>query len=186
MAACECEGEGDNREQQRRQRCSTYAVPTLLYASSAVIGLGAAILWTAQGGFIAACAGQHEEENGLAAHSTMGQFNGLFFSLFQLNQFVGNLLAALLYTYRASQSAVFGMMTVICGCGVATLLLLPRTHRSSSQQRAVEEGEAAVEVDADGDAEEDVRCIGRRREHGLSLIGRTRWLSSLLVRLCCC
>ena len=80
-----------------------YTIPTLLYASSAVIGLGAAILWTAQGGFIAACAGQHEEENGLAAHSTMGMFNGIFFSIFQVNQFVGNLLAALLYAYQASQ-----------------------------------------------------------------------------------
>ena len=113
-----------------------YTIPALLYASSAVIGLGAAILWTAEGGFIAACAGQHEEENGLAAHSTMGQFNGIFFSIFQVNQFVGNLLAALLYTYHASQSAVFGVMTVICGCGVATLLLLPKAHQAHTEQTA--------------------------------------------------
>ena len=141
-----------------------YTIPMLLYASSAVIGLGAAILWTAQGGFIAACAGQHETENALAAHSTMGQFNGIFFSIFQCNQFVGNLLAALLYTYRASQSAVFAVMTVICGCGVATLLLLPKTHTVTGQPLAAEHadmirrrrGEAFSEQDDEDEAADDV------------------------------
>ena len=138
-----------------------YTIPPLLYASSAVIGLGAAILWTAQGGFIAACAGQHEEENGLAAHSTMGQFNGIFFSIFQLNQFVGNLLAALLYTYRASQSAVFAVMTVICGCGVATLLLLPKVQKAPSQLQVAAERADMIRRTAGGaedeeDAEVDV------------------------------
>ena len=137
-------------------------VPPLLYASSAVIGLGAAVLWTAQGGFIAACAGQHEEENALPAHSTMGQFNGIFFSIFQVNQFVGNLLAALQYTYQASQSSVFAVMTVICGCGVATLLLLPNTHAAGSRADLSERADmlrhaasaARVEDDEDGDEDE--------------------------------
>ena len=109
--------------------------PALLYASSALIGLGAAVLWTAQGGYIADCSGRHERERGLPAHSTMGWFNGIFFALFQANQFVGNLLAALLYAQSATQAAVFSVMTVICGCGVATLLLLPKTDDRGVKQQ---------------------------------------------------
>ena len=153
-----------------------YTIPTLLYASSAVIGLGAAVLWTAQGGFIAACAGAHEEERALPAHSTMGQFNGIFFSIFQLNQFVGNLLAALLYSYQASQSSVFGVMTVICGCGVATLLLLPKTHAAGSRAALAERadmlrhaaGDARVEDDEDGYGE-DARSAAAAARAGAEL-----------------
>ena len=125
-----------------------HTLPLLLYPSSAIIGLGAAILWTAQGSFIAHSSAQHERAHSLPPHSTMGYFNGIFFSIFQVNQFLGNLLAALLYTYQATQAAVFGVMTVICGCGVATLLLLPKTSGApSAEQRALRTSSPPSEAD---------------------------------------
>ena len=52
---------------------------------------------------------------------------------------------------------MFGVMTVICGCGVATLLLLPKSHRSSGQQRPVDEVDGDADVmDADAYGQEPV------------------------------
>lgn len=94
----------------------------VLFASSAVIGFGAAILWTAQGAFISSCATFYETANGLQPSSTMGMFNGIFFSIFQVNQFLGNLLAATMYTFEVPSWIVFLVMTIICVVGSVSLL----------------------------------------------------------------
>ncbi|KAN0029755.1 hypothetical protein ACTA71_007892 [Dictyostelium dimigraforme] len=60
-------------------------VPTL-YASSVLLGIGGAVLWTAQGSFVIRC----------STESTIGANTGLFFALFQVNQIIGNLGAAAL------------------------------------------------------------------------------------------
>ncbi|KAK5583580.1 hypothetical protein RB653_005177 [Dictyostelium firmibasis] len=54
--------------------------PTL-YGASVLLGIGGAILWTAQGSFVIQC----------STESTIGANTGLFFALFQVNQIVGNL-----------------------------------------------------------------------------------------------
>ncbi|EGC33987.1 hypothetical protein DICPUDRAFT_92306 [Dictyostelium purpureum] len=54
--------------------------PTLFIAAG-VLGVGGAILWTAQGSFVIQC----------STESTIGFNTGLFFALFQLNQVIGNL-----------------------------------------------------------------------------------------------
>jgi len=107
-------------------------VEGLLYASSALMGVGASVLWTAQGAYISNCAALHEQANNLPATSTLGYFNGLFFSLFQVNQLVGNLLAAILFKADVSQQTIFIVMTCICGFGVSTLFLLQNPAKALS------------------------------------------------------
>eukprot|EP00755_Sulcionema_specki_P001905 Sspe_Gene.117715::Locus_109474_Transcript_1_1_Confidence_1.000_Length_645::g.117715::m.117715 len=56
-----------------------------LLAGSAVIGVGAGIMWTACGGYIASCSAWQRE--GQAASS----FSGIFYGIMQLSQVFGNL-----------------------------------------------------------------------------------------------
>ena len=99
-------------------------VELLLYLSSGLLGLGASVLWTAQGAYISNCSALHEQTLGLPPSSTLGFFNGLFFSIFQVNQLLGNLLAAALFKADVSTGTIFIVMTAICASGALTLLFL--------------------------------------------------------------
>lgn len=96
----------------------------VLYTFSALLGFGASVLWCAQGVYISNCAGQHERSAGLPLGSTLGFFNGIFFFIFQCNQVLGNLLAALLFQKDVSTGTIFTVMTTICGLGALTLIAL--------------------------------------------------------------
>lgn len=123
-----------------------YTIDILLYIVSIIIGVGAAVLWTAQGQFIAQCSAAHEVANNLQPHSMIGQFNGTFFSIFQTNQAIGNLLAALLYEYQVEQSVVFSVMLGICLLGVSSMLMLPNTvgSKQSDSERLLDHQGADV------------------------------------------
>lgn len=92
-----------------------------LYSVSALLGLGASVLWTAQGAYISACSVLHERAHGLPDGSTLGFFNGIFFSIFQVSNVAGSLLAALMFKLDVDVETVFIVMTAICGCGALTL-----------------------------------------------------------------
>ena len=109
---------------------NVHIISELLYVSSAVIGVGAAVLWTAQGAFISQCATSYEVARGLPLSSTMGMFNGVFFSIFQVNQFIGNLLAASLYKFAVPAWIVFTVMFVICFAGSLSLMCLATDART--------------------------------------------------------
>jgi len=102
-----------------------------LFISSAFNGFGAAILWTAQGVYISRCSMLHEQVGGLPSSSSLGYFNGLFWSFFQFSQFGGNLLAAILYTNNVSTSIIFVIMTAICVLGVLSLVFLKNLDKIS-------------------------------------------------------
>jgi len=93
-----------------------------LYSSSALMGVGASVLWTAQGVFTTNCAVLHERAEGLEPGSTLGVLNGIFFAIFQSNQLLGNLLAAALFKAEVATSTIFVVMTCICACGALTLI----------------------------------------------------------------
>jgi MFS family permease len=104
--------------------------------SAALEGIGAAILWTAQGAFVTNSVTEYEEQNKLPSGTAQGTFNGLFFALFSVNQFIGNLLVAVLFQFQVSERLTFIVSTAICACGSVSMLFL-RTP------------EAAVSTDVD-------------------------------------
>lgn len=99
----------------------------VLYITSALLGIGAATLWTAHGVYITGCASQHERLNNLPISSSQGMLNGIFFFIFQVNQIVGSLLAALLFQEGVQQWVIFLIMTCICAVGSFSLLFLRPT-----------------------------------------------------------
>ena len=95
-----------------------------LYLSSFLLGLGAALLWTAHGVYVTVSTSEHERVNHLPASSTRGLVNGVFFGIFQLNLTVGNLLAAWLFYLEFKPWAVFTVMTILAACGSLSLIFL--------------------------------------------------------------
>jgi len=91
-----------------------HVIPALLLASSALLGLGASVLWTAQGAFLV--------RNSLS--QDLGKNSGIFFGIFQTNQLIGNLLAAYLFHTGNSPSFVFIILACIGGLAVFSFLLL--------------------------------------------------------------
>jgi len=83
-------------------------IEALLFATSGLIGIGASMLWTAQGDFLARQA--HD--------GNMGFYSGLFWMLFQANGLIGNVVAAVVITNNAP-AFLFAVLTILaCVCPV--------------------------------------------------------------------
>jgi MFS family permease len=96
-----------------------------LYFSAFLLGLGAALLWTSQGVYVAVSINKYERVNNLVSSSTQGFINGIFFGIFQLNLTIGNLIASFLFRLNYHQWIIFTIMTVIAGIGSISLIFLP-------------------------------------------------------------
>jgi MFS family permease len=101
-------------------------IPWLLISASVVLGVGASVLWTAQGVYLSACARLHASEHGQEESSFMGSFNGIFFGVFQLNALTGNLLGAVLLQRKASTSGLFVVFVCLAAFSVVCFLFLRR------------------------------------------------------------
>lgn len=98
----------------------------LVYATSVVIGFGAAILWVAQGAFLTKCSDE----------STRGRNSGIFWGIFQLSGtsgynvrsncsgIIGNFSAYFILDFNEPPSVLFLVLTVCGICGVIVLLIL--------------------------------------------------------------
>jgi len=104
------------------------------YASGALLGLGAAMIWTAQGAVITNFSLLHEFQTAAPKGSTLGYFNGFFFSIFQFNQFVGNLLVAVLFQAKLSDKVVFIVASIICAAGVVMMCFLKPAKPPAAQE----------------------------------------------------
>eukprot|EP01116_Phalansterium_solitarium_P021046 TRINITY_DN6411_c0_g1_i11.p1 TRINITY_DN6411_c0_g1~~TRINITY_DN6411_c0_g1_i11.p1 ORF type:complete len:385 (+),score=121.04 TRINITY_DN6411_c0_g1_i11:141-1295(+) len=83
-----------------------------LLPASAYLGFGAAILWAAQGSYVAKC----------STKETLGANSGLFFAFFMMNNVIGNLAAGGLLLSGRNMHFLFWVLLSIGGC--ANLLFL--------------------------------------------------------------
>lgn len=98
-----------------------------LLAASAIVGFGAAVLWTAQGSTVI-----HN-----APPAKLGAYNGLFFGIFQWCQVIGNLIAGVLISKGMSNFWLFSILTIIGSTSLIGFLCLRTTK--TVEEKATEE-----------------------------------------------
>ena len=106
----------------------------ILFSAAAIMGIGAALLWVAQGTFITQCSNEYENKYGLPRNSQLGYYNGLFWAWMVANQFVGNSLAALLFYFNIPTWIVYVVFTTINVGGVCVFLLIKPFDSYQQQQ----------------------------------------------------
>jgi len=96
----------------------------LLLGASAIIGFGAAVLWTAQGSVVI-----HSAPPG-----KLGAYNGLFFGIFQWAQVIGNLLAGILLSRGSSNTLLFLVLTIIGACSLFGFVFVRQTKKDTAKE----------------------------------------------------
>lgn len=98
----------------------------LLYGMSAVLGSGAALIWTGHG--------QYLTEN--SDSDTMSRNAGIFWAIFQSSQFVGNLFVFFVFNTdkigESQRQIVFSVLTGLALLGTLVLVFLRRTPQKLS------------------------------------------------------
>lgn len=103
-----------------------YPHDALLYCMSVLVGIGAALIWTGHG--------QYLTEN--STNETMSRNAGMFWAIFQMSQFTGNLFVFFIFTKekieKEQRMIVFGVLTGLAVVGTGVLLVLRRTSKRLS------------------------------------------------------
>jgi MFS family permease len=101
---------------------------TVYYFASIVIGVGAALLWTAQGSLVTV----------MASTTTLGFFNGVFWALFMGNYIVGGLVTQFVLKYYSETVlyAVFSSLAVASVAGLFMIRTTPSIKSSGKQKKA--------------------------------------------------
>nr|VZI02272.1 unnamed protein product [Spirometra erinaceieuropaei] len=100
----------------------------IIYCSSIILGVGAAVLWTAQGVFITNCSKTDELHRNF----------GVFWMLFQFSGVIGNLYTYLHLSNVESITAdvripMYAVLTTVCALGSLVLLLLPQPRQVTGE-----------------------------------------------------
>ncbi|XP_077269145.1 UNC93-like protein MFSD11 [Temnothorax americanus] len=103
-----------------------YPHEALLYSMSVLVGIGAALIWTGHG--------QYLTEN--SDNETMSRNAGVFWAIFQMSQFAGNLFVSLIFTKpnidHEQRTIVFSVLTSVAVIGIGVLLFLRKTPQKLS------------------------------------------------------
>eukprot|EP00474_Spongospora_subterranea_P000251 CRZ00709.1 hypothetical protein [Spongospora subterranea] len=96
----------------------------MIYSTAIILGFGAALLWTAQGAFVTRSSKLHDHKTQQDQGSTLGVFNGVFFAIFQANQFLGNLIVAIMFQFKMDEVTIFKFCSLFCGIGCLAMLFV--------------------------------------------------------------
>nr|XP_029713910.1 UNC93-like protein MFSD11 [Aedes albopictus] len=98
----------------------------LLYVASAVLGTGAALIWTGQGMYLSKCSDE----------STISRNSGIFWALLQMSMFFGNLLVFFLFQGKThidndTRTLVFSILAGVAIIGIVFLGALRKPNQPS-------------------------------------------------------
>ncbi|KAI3642642.1 hypothetical protein MP228_012197 [Amoeboaphelidium protococcarum] len=107
-----------------------------LAALGAVIcGLSAGFMWTSQGLYLLSVINQLPNQSPLSSGQSIGRLTGLFFSIFNANCIVGNLLIIALLKSNVSLNQVLWITSGLCVCACIMFIFVQKTgirHQSES------------------------------------------------------
>lgn len=95
--------------------CVEPYLDSIFYPISAIEGVAAALLWTAQPVYLSKCSSDP---------STLGKYSGIFFSIFQTALVLGNLLSSALLSSSVKEENLLYILAAIGFCGSIVLALL--------------------------------------------------------------
>jgi len=109
----------------------------LLYISAAIIGLGAPVIWTAQGNFLAICSDPE----------TISRNSGIVWAMLQVSGLIGNIFAFFMfngqeYISTSVRTTVGIVLLVITLSGVAVMALLRPTSWHTTTEQATSPSKA--------------------------------------------
>ncbi|CAH1171251.1 unnamed protein product [Phaedon cochleariae] len=100
----------------------------LLYLMSAVIGIGAAMIWTGQGNYLTLNSSKRY----------ISRNSGVFWALLQLSMFLGNLFVYFAFRgkdqiEKGTRSLVIWTLSAVCLSGIVLLVFLPRATKEKEE-----------------------------------------------------
>ncbi|KAH7515091.1 hypothetical protein FEM48_Zijuj11G0159300 [Ziziphus jujuba var. spinosa] len=117
-------------------------VPASLY-----LGFAASIIWVGQGTYLTATARGHARDYKLHEGTIIGNFNGEFWGLFALHQFVGNLISlALLKDGEDGSTSGTTLLFVVflCSMTLGTILMCFLQKRDSKEQDDLQDSSVSL------------------------------------------
>ncbi|ELR11219.1 transporter, major facilitator subfamily protein [Acanthamoeba castellanii str. Neff] len=130
-----------------------------LIPASAVLGMGAGILWTAAGSYITAAGANYAEAKGKPPKSEMGLFNGIFAAARTWASVMGNVVASLIFIFgdrlggeAKATKVLFYLFTAVGIAGVLVMLLLGDEKTFAAAAVVVEEKKSEDDTDDDAKA----------------------------------
>ncbi|KAJ8983849.1 hypothetical protein NQ317_016454 [Molorchus minor] len=103
---------------------TSFVIPKtwLLYLVSAIIGIGAAMIWTGQGNYLTIN----------SSPSTISRNSGIFWAMLQLSMFIGNLFVYFAFKGKEridknTRQIVIWTLSLVALCGIIVLLLLRKS-----------------------------------------------------------
>lgn len=120
-----------------------FPTPAFMYTASIIIGIGAAVIWTAQGDFL----GMQSPTDKLMMRNT-----GIFWVLFQFSLIIGNSYIYLAWTGkdnvgRTEINLLFTGLSILAGIGTFVFLLLKAPFCGSSETNNEETGDELLKKD---------------------------------------
>ena len=105
--------------------CNIWSTPYIQIPANIIVGMGAALIWNAEGVYLARCALHDCSYNGKTFSDTTSDYNGAFFSIFQFSGFAGTLISGYISTILPDLMYLFIILGSLGTVSVLCLLFLP-------------------------------------------------------------